>query len=215
MPVKLAVMSQNGGYAMACNAGANLARGAALAMLNSDVLPINPGWLTALAKRLASNTGIGAVGGKLLYEDNSIQHAGLYFLQDHKGRWLNHHYFKGMPRDFAPALIEREVPAVTGACLILGKREFEAVDGFSTGYAIGDYEDSDLCLKIRQRGFSIAYVPEVELYHLERRSIRTNADYMRGIASAHNRWLHQQQWEETIVALMEGRSVKPGERVAA
>lgn len=215
LPVKLAVMSQNGGYAMACNAGANLARGAALAMLNSDVLPLGRGWLTALAKRLASNAGVGAVGAKLLYEDNSIQHAGLYFLHDHKGRWLNHHYFKGMPRDYAPALIEREVPAVTGACLILGRREFEAVDGFSTGYAIGDYEDSDLCLKIRQRGFSIAYVPEVELYHLERRSIRTNADYMRGIASAHNRWLHQQQWQETIAALMEGNPLKPGERVAA
>ena len=214
LPVTLAVMPRNAGYALACNAGADLARGAVLAMLNSDVIPRAPGWLGMLAARLDSRR-VGAVGAKLLYEDHSIQHAGLYFIEDHKGRWLNHHYFKGLPRDFAPAQVGREVPAVTGACLVLTSRLFTAVGGFTTDYVIGDYEDSDLCLKIRARGYSIHYVPEAELYHLERRSSRASADYVRGVASQYNRGLHQQRWQQTIAALATGSDSSASEREAA
>ncbi len=55
---------------------------------------------------------------------------------------------------------------------------------------IGDYEDSDLCLKIRRIGLQIVYEPAACLYHLERRSIRRSQDYMRGVASQYNSWLH-------------------------
>ena len=202
MPVRLAVMRSNAGFSIACNTGAAIARGTTLALINSDVLPITPGWLDELERRI--HQGHGAVGPKLLYEDNSLQHAGLYFLQDSRRAWYNNHYFKGMPRGFGPANIEREVPAVTGACLLVARRLFETVGGFTEDYVIGDYEDSDLCLKIRERGHSIVYVPDVELYHLERRSIRVSAEYMRGIASRYNRWLHERRWADVMADLMRG-----------
>jgi len=79
---------------------------------------------------------------------------------------------------------------------------FDLVGGYSEDYVIGDYEDSDLCLKIRQLGFQIYYEPSVALYHFERRSIRRSADYMRGLASQYNSWLHTQRWNEEISELM-------------
>ncbi len=60
---------------------------------------------------------------------------------------------------------------------------YEAVGGFTEDYVIGDYEDSDLCLKVRAKGLAVRYVPEAELYHLERRSMRVSPDHGRGTAS--------------------------------
>lgn len=205
LPVKLVVMARNAGFARACNTGAAEARGAVLAMVNSDVVPTAPGWLPQLARRLDGRRGIGAVGPKLLFEDGSLQHAGMYFAQDHRGRWLNQHFYKGMPRDYAPACEERVVPAVTGACLVLTRALFDEVGGFTEDYVIGDYEDSDLCLKITARGRRILYVPAVELYHLERRSMRESADYMRGIAWQYNCALHAARWGDLITDIMQPR----------
>ena len=202
LPLRLVVMERNGGYALACNAGAEAARGRYLAMINSDVVPVEAGWLEQLCASLMMDEQVGAVGGKLLYADNAIQHAGLKFIQDDKGRWFNQHYFKGFPRLFPDASTSREVPGVTGACLVLAKEDFDAVGGYSTDFIVGDYEDSDLCLKIRQLNRKIYYLGDVELYHFERVSIRKSEDYTRGVASQYNRWLHQSRWENDIVTLM-------------
>ncbi|QFT30548.1 N-glycosyltransferase [Labrenzia sp. THAF82] len=202
LPLRLVVMERNGGYALACNAGAEAARGRYLAMINSDVVPIEAGWLEQLCASLMMDEQIGAVGGKLLYADNAIQHAGLKFIQDDKGRWFNHHYYKGFPRQFPEASSSREVPGVTGACMVLAKEDFETVGGFTNDYIVGDYEDSDLCLKLRKLNRKICYIGDAELYHFERVSIRKNDDYTGGVASQYNRWLHQSRWEDDIVALM-------------
>lgn len=202
LPMKLVVMNRNGGYARACNAGASQATGTILVMLNSDVVPCKAGWLDELINPLFKQKKLGAVGPKLLFEDGSLQHAGLYFARDRRGVWLNHHFYKGMPGNYAPAQIARNVPAVTGACLVTRKDIYDLVGGFTDDYVIGDYEDSDLCLKIRQIGFQIAYEPGVELYHFERRSIRRSSDYMRGLASQYNSWLHTQRWNDDIIDLM-------------
>ncbi|WP_181704524.1 glycosyltransferase family 2 protein [Chthonobacter rhizosphaerae] len=201
LPITLVVMPRNAGYAPACNRGAAVARGALLALLNSDVIPIEPGWLGVLAQRLGRG-GVGAVGPKLLFEDDSVQHAGMYFARDHRGRWHNHHYHKGMPRHYAPADVERDVPAITGACVVTTKALYDRVGGFTEDYVIGDYEDSDLSLKMRAAGASIRYVPAAELYHLERRSIKASSDYMRGVTSQYNSWLHARRWADTMQALM-------------
>lgn len=202
MPFRLVVMNRNGGYARACNAGASIAGGTAIVMLNSDVVPEAHGWLQKLLKPLFENKKIGGIGPRLLFEDGSLQHAGLYFARDRHSVWLNHHYYKGMPGTYAPALKAREVPGVTGACLVTRKDIFDLVGGFSEDYIIGDYEDSDICLKIRQIGFTIHYEPDVALYHFERRSICRSTDYMRGLASQYNSWLHTERWDEDIVELM-------------
>lgn len=202
LPMQLVVMGRNGGFSAACNAGAAASRGEALALVNSDVIPESNGWLPALLQRLEPHRRTGAVGPKLLYDDGSLQHAGLFFKRDSKGTWLNHHYFKGMPSQYAPANVERPVPGVTGACIVMPRALFMEIGGFDDAYVIGDYEDSDLCLKIARAGLGIVYVPSVQLYHLERQSISKSLDYTRGVASQHNSWLQTKRWDAQIEALM-------------
>jgi GT2 family glycosyltransferase len=218
LPMQLVVMGRNGGFSAACNAGARAARSPVLALVNSDVIPAGNGWLPMLIEKLSPRDRIGVVGPKLLYDDGSLQHAGLFFKRDSKGTWLNHHYFKGMPASYAPANVERPVPGVTGACIVMLRELFRDVGGFDHGYIIGDYEDSDLCLKVRRAGFGIVYVPRVALYHLERQSISRSGDYMRGVASQHNAWLHTRRWDAQIDALMgaiDGTAPKPAQREPA
>lgn len=215
LPLRLLINPVNLGYAAANNAAAAVARGRTLAMVNSDVLPVVSGWLAALDSRLAARPQLGAVGPKLLFEDESLQHAGMFFARDLNGRWLNHHYYKGLPRFFPPAQIERSVPALTGACLVVRRHAYAAVGGFTEDYVIGDYEDSDLCLKLRRDGYDLAYVPAVELYHLERRSIRHHAGYMKGVACLYNAWLHAQRWQAEMAWLADGNDTPVRARIGA
>src|SRR5262249_13380419 len=113
-------MKTNGGYSAANNTGAELARGKLLLFLNSDVLPDRPGWLRRMAEFYTAARDIGALGCKLVYEDNSLQHAGMTFspllgTQE----YANVHYFKGMHRSLPAANVTRRVPAVTAACLMI------------------------------------------------------------------------------------------------
>ena len=74
---------------------------------------------------------------------------------------------------------------------------------------IGDYEDSDLCLKIPATGRKIAYVPDVELYHLERKSMSLNAEYMRGIAWQYNCALHSDPLARSSMTAIMQPSARP------
>ncbi len=201
MPLSLLVMPRNMGYAAACNAGAAIAQAPMLLLLNSDVVPAAPGWLEALLAPL-QRPSVAAVGPKLLFEDDSIQHAGLCFGQDEDGVWFNRHFHKGMPRHWADAAVPRPVPGVTGAALLVRESAFQRVDGICTDYIIGDYEDSDFCLRLRAKGGAIAYEPRAELYHFERRSIRLHGGYTKTHASLYNRLLHHDRWGYAMAALM-------------
>lgn len=200
LPLTLVVQTANYGFSSACNTGARAASGAHVLFLNSDVIPDRPGWLPSLVAAM-EDPRLVAVGPKLLFDDQSLQHAGMYFGRDLKGGWMNLHYHKGLPRDFAPACEARLVPGVTGAAILVRAAAFEAVGGFSESYIIGDYEDSDLCLKLRAAGWEIGYRPEAELFHLERQSIQKHDGYMRGVACLYNRRLHSGRWADLMERL--------------
>lgn len=202
LPMRLLVQRVNLGFAPNCNAAAALARGKNLLFLNSDVIPAEAGWMGKLHAALAAEREAGVAGPKLLFADDSLQHAGLTFGRNAEGLWFNRHFFKGYPRDYAPAVRKRPVPAVTGACVMIAKALFDRISGFSEDYIIGDYEDSDLCLKVRQEGGQAVYLPGAELYHLERQSIVTHSGYSRGVACLYNQRLHHGRWAEDIARLM-------------
>jgi len=204
LPITLVVHPENRGYARACNSGAAIARAPVLAMLNSDVIPAEAGWLGPLLARLARDRRLVAVGPKLLFADHSVQHAGLFFARSSASgpEWYNDHYCKGFPRHHPGVSAGRRVPGVTGAALVVWRSAFEAIGGFNVDYVIGDYEDSDLCLRLREAGGEIGYEPAAELFHFERQSIVSHAAHAGTLASAYNRHLHDTRWSDRIDALM-------------
>jgi len=198
VPFRLAVLTRNAGFAVATNLGASLARGRLLLALNSDVLPDRPGWLSRLSEAHEALEQAGAVAPKLLYDDGSIQHAGLGFKRNPaSGGWELAHSFKGLHRDFAGASERRAVPALSAACLLIERELFEQLGGLSVDYVKGGYEDADLCLRIQEQGLETWYVPEVELFHLEGRSYVPSASDM---SNRFNAWLFDQRWGRRIEA---------------
>jgi GT2 family glycosyltransferase len=196
VPFRAVVLSHNIGFAGVNNVGADLARGRLLLLLNSDVLPREPGWLSAMVRFHDATPGIGALAPKLLYEDDSIQHAGLYFRQlPDTGLWNNEHYFKGLHRSLPAANVPRTVSAVTAACLMVDLALYQEVGGLRGMYVQGDYEDSDLCLRLTEESRDIWYLPSVELYHLEGQSYPSE---MRQLTGSYNRWLHTHVWGKRI-----------------
>ncbi len=144
-----------------------------------------------------SQADIGALGPKLLFEDDSIQHAGVYFEREaDSGLWGNLHYFKGLHRDFPAANVTRPVPALTGACLMIDRALYEDVGGLRHEYILqGGYEDSDLCLRLIDRGRRNWYLADAELYHLEGQA---HAPVSRQTTVAHNTWLQTELWGPLI-----------------
>lgn len=197
---RVAISSSNGGFSIANNLGVSLACGRLLLLMNSDVLPDRPGWLSALVRFHDSRPDPGAVGPKLVYEDESLQHAGMYFDRPAGSRvWFNEHYYKGLHRSFPAANVSRPVPAVSAACLMMRTELYRHMGGLRGIFVQGDHEDSDLCLRLRELGHEIWYAADVELYHLEGQSYPSAE---RHAMNEFNRWLHTHLWNSRIEALM-------------
>jgi GT2 family glycosyltransferase len=153
-------------YAAINNEAARRCNSPILLFLNDDTSVINSGWLTAMAE-MAVRREVGAVGAKLLYPDGRIQHAGVVM-----GIFGNcGHSFKGLSGDtqhyFDFPDVIRNVSAVTGACLMTRADVFHQVGGFDeTTFAVA-FNDIDLCLKIREKGYRVIYTPHALLYHHE------------------------------------------------
>lgn len=200
LPFRVVLLDRNSGFALANNMGASVAKGRLLVLMNSDILPGKPGWLRTMQEYYDATPDVGALGPKLLYEDGSVQHAGLFFYYDRAAReWNNDHYFKGMHGSLPAANIARKVPAVTAACMMIDAKLYASAGGLQGSYVQGDFEDSDLCLRLFQQGYRSWYLPRAELYHLEGQSYPSS---MRKWTGRFNRWLHTHLWGSLIPAVM-------------
>ena len=139
--------------------------------LNDDTTVISESWLGSMIE-LFRDERVAVVGAKLLYPDNSIQHAGLILgRNDVSGKnTITSHWHKHLPNSWggyrnAPHTI-REVSAVTGACMMVRREIFEKVGGFDENLAVA-FNDVDFCLKVRAAGYKVIYAPNVVLYHHE------------------------------------------------
>lgn len=151
----------NGGFAVACNTGAEAAGEVDfLVFLNNDTVPL-AGWLDALIEECDA-PGVVAAGSKLLYPDGTVQHAGVTIGQD---LWPRHLY-AGFPADHPAVDRPKRVAAATAACLLVRRDRFLARGGFDTAFLNG-YEDVDLCLRLAEDGDQVRYCPRSVLYHLE------------------------------------------------
>lgn len=155
--VKLITNAQNLGFSKACNQGAQAAAGAYLVFLNNDTVP-HEHWLTELIDVADALDDVAVVGGKLLYPDGTIQHAGVVTPPDHLYRFMR--------GDFPPADKPRDFQIVTAACMLIRRSVFFDVGGFDDLFINGG-EDVDLCLKIREYGYRVFYNPRSVLTHYE------------------------------------------------
>ena len=150
------------------NRAAEASGGNFLLFLNDDVEVIEPGWLDALLEH-AQQPEIGAVGARLLYPDRSVQHAGMFLAAPGIAR----HAFRFMAEDelgyFGLAQTQRNVIAVTGACLMVRREVFDRVGQFDETHAIVA-NDLDFCLRLHAAGMRVVYTPHATLLHHERAS---------------------------------------------
>jgi GT2 family glycosyltransferase len=203
LPFRVVDLLGNHGFSTANNVGASFATGETLILMNSDVMPKRGGWASQLARTLKEIENCGVLGCRLLFEDGSIQHAGMDFRESIMlpGAWTNEHPGKGLPVTFDPHTETKKAPCVTGACLTIPRKLYLELGGLSDDYVIGDFEDSDLCLKVREKGLEVYYTPDVELYHLERQSMRLigdgRADWRQKL-TLFNMWRHARTWGHFI-----------------
>lgn len=201
LPIKLIVMNRNSGYSNSNNFGAQEARGKYLLLMNSDVLPIKDGWLKKMVDFYRSTPKIGALGPKLLYSDDTFQSAGIYFVPINPHYWLNATYQHGFPSNYPWQRESRPVPAVTGACLMIKRDIYNRLGGLSNEYIIGDFEDTDFCLKCVNAGFNNWYYADVSFYHFERQSMPFNNTY-KTFAHDSNAYHHTKKWNSVIMKIM-------------
>jgi cellulose synthase/poly-beta-1,6-N-acetylglucosamine synthase-like glycosyltransferase len=131
---------ENYGFAVACNQGAKAARGEFLLFLNNDTIPTE-GWLNALVDEIECHPDVAVVGSKLLYEDGTIQHAGVAFSRI---VFTPYHIYRKFPADSPMVNRRREFQCVTAACMLVRRNVFEQVGQFDEGFKNG-FEDVDLC----------------------------------------------------------------------
>lgn len=136
-----------------------------LLFLNNDTEIITPEWLDAMLEH-AQREGVGAVGALLIYPNDTIQHAGLIIgnpfiaINAHKHLPAQHFGYFGRAKEI------QNFSAVTGACLLMRKKLFLEIGGFDEGLGIA-YNDVDLCLRLREKGYLIVFTPFAQLYHHE------------------------------------------------
>jgi GT2 family glycosyltransferase len=200
VPFRAILLDRNLGYAPANNIGLAHAHGDYIAYLNSDVFPGTPDWLETLTGRLQADPSIGVIGPLLMFEDGTVQHRGMYFspLPEFAGWFFGQHHDKGMR--FAGGDDLQYHISITGACMVVAAALARELGGLDERYIIGDFEDTDFCLKLQAMGLSCAIDPSVRLYHLERKSQTSAAHNWRMNLTAYNAWQHQRRWAETIAA---------------
>jgi len=176
-------------FSRANNQGALAATGEFLVFLNNDTEIVTEDWLQHLLY-YAEQPEVGAVGALLVYEDRTVQHAGVALGM----RGTADHTMRGFPMDvdgYAGSLAcAREVSAVTAACLMMRKALFHEIGGFNEHFFTA-YQDVDLCLRLRERGLRLICTPQALLVHHESVSRRSYYDMI-------DRTLLLDQWESMI-----------------
>ena len=155
-------------YSQINNYAVSKAQGDYLLFLNNDTEVITPDWIEAMVEQ-AQRPSIGAVGGLLLYPDDTIQHAGVVLGIGGVAGHSHKHFHRSQPGYISQLASTNNYSAVTGACLMCRREVFAEIGGFEEKLAIA-FNDVDLCLKIISRGYHNIYLPHVVLYHYESKS---------------------------------------------
>jgi GT2 family glycosyltransferase len=194
--VQIIEWNQPFNYAAVNNFAVNYARGEVLLFLNNDTQVINSDWLERMLEH-AVRHDVGAVGAKLYYPDHTIQHAGIIVGLCGVAGYC-HKFFPGENSGYKGRLkIVQNFSAVTAACLMIRNEVFQEVGGFDERYSLA-YNDVDLCLKIREKGYVIVWTPYAELYHDESKTRGYEDDPEKQGRFQQEKELFRQKWSGVL-----------------
>lgn len=166
--VKVVYWEAGFNYSAINNFGFKFAKGDYIMLLNNDVELITPDIFQSMLG-FCMRPEVGIVGAKLLYNDHTVQHAGVLV----GAGGLADHVFKGIHEDdpgyMGRAISSQDVSAVTAACLMVKKSVYEEVGGLEEEFQVA-FNDVDFCLKVRKAGYLIVYDADVKLFHYESKS---------------------------------------------
>jgi glycosyltransferase involved in cell wall biosynthesis len=158
--------------------------------LNNDIEIMHPEWLHNMIQHFI-RPEVAAVGAKLLYMDHKIQHAGIFIGVNGVAGHSHKYIYDWVPGYFSRPHLTQDITAVTGACMLVRRSDFQAVKGFDIKLPKA-FNDIDLCLKLRQKEKSIVYTPFARLYHRESytRGLDSAADeqFLKAISYINDKW---------------------------
>lgn len=166
--IKIVKWEGNFNYSAINNFGVNYAKGEFILLLNNDVEIINGSCLEEMLM-FAQRKDVGAVGAKLYYSDDTVQHAGVILGLGGTAGHAHKHFGRSHPGYMARASIAQNLSACTAACLMMRRDVFDEVGGLDENFEVA-FNDVDLCMKIRKKGYLVVFTPYAELYHYESKS---------------------------------------------
>jgi GT2 family glycosyltransferase len=203
--IRLVSNHSNMGFSHACNQGALIADGNYIIFLNNDT-EVLPGWLQGLQNCFKSDLNIGIIGGKLLYPDNTIQHAGIAF-----DRQKVFHIYRHFHPSHPAVNRRREFQAVTGACLFVRRDLFITLGMFDEEFKNG-FEDLDFCFRVRKNGLKVFYSPECSVIHHESKTPGRHIHHQQNAELFAHRWQDDITYDLEIIHAQDGlRQLQPGE----
>lgn len=205
LPVRVMAPDRNLGFSGINNFAVERTQGEHLLFLNSDCFVTRSEPVLAALNWLRNTPDAGAVGFRLLFADNTVQHDGMSVERWKQQRdfFLNAHPRIGVPSELVPKRPSKDKAVMlTAACLMMSRRRFDEVGGFNRAYLRGDFEDSDLCLKILARGAKLGIVRQDGIYHLERQSIGAQDGSVRQKITLVNSYIYSQRWKTMLTKKM-------------
>jgi GT2 family glycosyltransferase len=136
-----------------------------LVFLNNDVVIIDRNWLKEMVG-WAIRGDVGVVGAKLLFPNDTIEHAGVVLGHGSLAGHIYHRQPAGECGYLGQLTVPHVVGAVTGACLAIERSKFQTIGGFDEALKV-EFNDIDLCLRATQRGWATVWTPHAMLYHLQ------------------------------------------------
>jgi GT2 family glycosyltransferase len=176
------------GFAGACNAGVAATAGEFVVLLNNDTVPTS-GWLSALVSYAVKHPAAAVVGAKLLFPNDTIQHAGVAIGLDSRP----HHIYAGFPAGHPATAVSRRFQVVTAACALFRRQPWRELGGLDLAYQNG-WEDVDYCLRAGEAGYEVHYCAESVVYHLESATRNLVSDAERA-----NQELFATRWRHKII----------------
>ena len=152
-------------YSRLNNTAARHARGQVLCLLNDDIEVLTPGWLEEMVSFVVQ-PNVGAVGARLWYPDGTLQHGGVIIGIGGVAAHAHPRLKRKQTGYFNRGVLQQELSAVTGACLMVRRDVFDEVNGLDEQIAVA-FNDVDLCLRIRAAGYRNIWTPFAELIHHE------------------------------------------------